>query len=106
MTVALTGIAAVDLGSIYKCPKEDYRSALYFPAYCSKGNFYNVIISSHYLFYFIFPDPYAAPRIAQAAWGIIIASSIQLVASACSIFICMRIIYNSESGPDPAVITF
>lgn len=36
LTVALTAIAAVDLGSIYKCPKEDYRSSPFYPAYCSK----------------------------------------------------------------------
>jgi len=52
MTVALTGIAAVDLGSIYKCPKEDYRSALYFPAYCSKENWYYVIYASNWFKYF------------------------------------------------------
>ena len=36
LTVALAAIAAVDLGSIYKCPKEDYRTSPYYPAYCSK----------------------------------------------------------------------
>lgn len=36
LTVALTAIAAVDLGSIYKCPKEDYRSSPFYPAYCSE----------------------------------------------------------------------
>lgn len=40
MTVALTAIAAVDLGSILKCPKEDYRSSLYFPAYCRNALFF------------------------------------------------------------------
>jgi hypothetical protein len=49
-------------------------------------------------------DSYFAPRIREAAWGIVISSSLQLVASVCSIYICMRIIYNSDSDhPTPAV---
>lgn len=51
-------------------------------------------------------DPYYAPRIVQAGWGIIITSCIQLIASACSVYICMRIIYNSDTSPTPAVISY
>lgn len=34
LTVALAAVAAVDLGSISKCPKEDYRSSPFYPGYC------------------------------------------------------------------------
>lgn len=83
LTVALTAIAGSDLGFIYRCPNDDYRSSLYFPPYCNS---------------------YFAPRIREAAWGIVIASSLQLVASVCSIYVCMRIIYSSDSDhPTPAL---
>lgn len=78
LTVALAAVAAVDLGSISKCPKEDYRSSPFYPGYCY---------------------PSYAPQIVQASWGIIITSCIQLVASACSIYICMTIIYSTDSSP-------
>lgn len=80
LTVALTAVAAVDLGSMYKCPKDDYRLA-YSPKYCG---------------------PYFASRIIQAGWGIVIVSIIELIASSCSVFICIRLIYKKESNLESA----
>lgn len=106
LTVALAAIAAVDLGSIYKCPKEDYRTSPFYPAYCSKYSNNKLNVLSLIKLFNFFLDPYYAPRIVQAGWGIVITSLIQLIASVCSIYICMRIIYRSDSSPTPAVNIF
>lgn len=51
----------------------------------------------------LFLDPYFAPRIYEASWGMITASVIQLVASICSVYICIKIIYRSDSAPASSV---
>ena len=50
-----------------------------------------------------FSGQYFASRIIQAGWGIVIVSVIQLIASSCSVFICMRLIYKNESNLESAV---
>jgi len=50
-----------------------------------------------------FSGPYFASRIIQAGWGIVIVSIIQLIASSCSVFICIRLIYKNEAHLESAV---
>jgi len=58
---------------------------------------------SHYWFQMIrFSGPYFASRIIQAGWGIVIVSIIQLIASSCSVFICIRLIYKNEAHLESA----
>ena len=103
LTVALTAVAAVDLGSMYKCPKNDYRLS-YSPKYCGKSRIimekFGFTINS---FAKHFSGPYFATRIIQAGWGLVIVSIIQLIASSCSVFICIRLIYRKESSMESAV---
>ena len=78
LTIAVAAVAAVDLGSVYKCSNDYYGINVYQPPYCVL---------------------HIIGKIKTAAWGIVITAIIELLATVCSVYICMRLIYNSEPIP-------